>query len=86
MLFFPKTKMQPFEPFSAQGPLIRDCNGELGVHRSESGAPRDAHDHPAVDAKVLAEGLDVGDEMVCGVGGQTDIGGAREKRLRPHPR
>ena len=45
----------------------------LGVREGEGRAPRAADHQPALDAEVLADRLDVGDEVLRRVGGERQI-------------
>jgi hypothetical protein len=48
----------------------------LGIGEGESGTPRAAEHLPALNAKVLADSLDVGDEVPGGVGFERRVGRA----------
>jgi len=45
----------------------------LGVSESQSGSPRRAQNRPALNPVVLAQPLDVGDEVSSGVGTQINV-------------
>jgi hypothetical protein len=48
----------------------------LSVGKCEGTAPRATDDEPALDREVISDALDIGDEVVGGVRGQIDVGGA----------